>query len=83
MQCDDFAFLVGQSWELIQPLLIHLGYILEVGDELKLNLDKFADLQHEYLGKNKFHMSNTHLKGDTKTILFVLANHILAGRQNS
>jgi len=66
MKCDDFAFSVGQSWDLIQPLLLHLGYLLEVGDEIKLNVDKLSNLQHANLGKNKLHLSNTHLKGETK-----------------
>ena len=79
MQCDDFAFSVGQSWELIQPLLIHLGYILEVGDELKLNLDKFADLQHEYLGINKFHMSDPHLKCDTRNYFVCIGKPHFSG----
>ena len=46
MQCDDFAFLVGQSLEVIQPLLKYLGYLLEIGGELKINEDKFVNLQH-------------------------------------
>ena len=65
-KCDDFAFSVGQSWDLIQPLLLHLGYLLEVGEQIKLNVDKLANLQHANLGKHKFHMSNTHLKGESK-----------------
>ena len=40
---DDFAFSVGQSWELIQPLLVQLGYLLESGGELITNADKFAN----------------------------------------
>ena len=83
MKCDDFAFSVGQSWDLIQPLLIHLGYLFEVGEELKLNVDRFANLQHVNLGNDKFHMSNTHLKGDTKNYFFVLVNHILVGQKNN
>ena len=35
MKCDDFAFSCGQSWDLIKPLLFHLGYLLDVGGQLK------------------------------------------------
>ena len=66
MKYDDFAFSAGQSWELIQPLLVHLGYLIERGGLLKINVDKLANLQHADLGKNKFHISNTHHKGETK-----------------
>ena len=64
---DDFAFSVGQSWELIQPLLVELGYLLQSGGDLKINADKFANLQHVTFGKNQFHISNTHFKGEMKT----------------
>ena len=43
-RCDDFAFSVGQPWELIQPLLVELGYLLESGGDLKINADKFENL---------------------------------------
>ena len=49
--CDDFAFSVGQPWDLLRSLLIHLGYLLEVGGEFKINVDKFANLQHVNFGK--------------------------------
>jgi len=65
-KCDDFAFSVGQSWDLIQPLLLHLGYILEIGEQTKLNVDKFRNLEHANMGKHKFHLSFTHLKGESK-----------------
>ena len=65
-KCDDFAFSVGQSWDLIQPLLLHLGYILEIGEQTKLNVDKLRNLEHANMGKHKFHMSFTHLKGESK-----------------
>ena len=65
-KCDDFAFSVGQSWDLIQPLLLHLGYLLQVGNQIKLNVDKLSNLQHANLGKHKLHMPNTHLKGEAK-----------------
>ena len=66
-RCDDFAFSCGQSWELIQPLLVDLGYLLESGGELKLNADKFANLQNVNFGNNRFQISNTHLQGESKT----------------
>ena len=65
-KCDDISFGTGQPWHLLWPLLIHLGYMLEIGEEWKVNIDKFSDLQHLDLGKNKLSMCNTYFKNDTK-----------------
>ena len=76
---DDFAFSVGQPWDLLRPLLIHLGYLLEISGELKINVDKFANLQHVTFGKNKFHMSNTHFKGETKNYFVCIGKPHFSG----
>lgn len=55
-KCDDFAFSVEQSWDLIQLLLLHLGYILEIGEQTKLNVDKLRNLEHANMEKHKFHL---------------------------
>ena len=65
-KCDDISFATGQPWELLRPLLIHLGYLTQIGIQEKVNLHKFTDLQHLNLGKNKLIMSSTHFKNDTK-----------------
>ena len=34
MKCDDFAFSCGQSWDLIKPLLLHLGYLCDYSEQV-------------------------------------------------
>ena len=66
-RCYDFAFAVGLSWELIKYLLLELGYLFEKGGDKCVNAEKFINLQHVQFGKHKFHISNTHFKGEKKT----------------
>ena len=44
--CDDIAFAIGQSWDLICPLLFDMGYLYEVNNEIRINLLKFENLLH-------------------------------------
>ena len=53
LQCYDISFSMGQPWDLLCPSLIHLGYLLQVGGELKINLENFSDLQHVNFRKKK------------------------------
>ena len=62
------SFSMGQSWNLIRPLLVDLGYIDERCGVLLVRADKLLLLSKIYNGVNKLHISDTHLKGEKNTI---------------
>ena len=66
-ECDHVSFSMGQSWCLIRPLLVDLGYIDERGGVLHVRAKKLLLLSDIYNGVNKLHISDTHLKGEKKT----------------
>ena len=78
-RCDDFAFAVGQSWELIKPLLFELGYLFTKGGDRFVNADKFIILGLVRFGKHQLHISNTHFKGDKKTYYLCMGKPHFSG----
>lgn len=56
-ECDDFEFSFGQSWHLLWPLLVDLGYVEEVSSEVNVVVSKLASLTHRFTNKHKLHFS--------------------------
>ena len=44
---DDISFSMGQSWDLILPILIDLGYINRTSNSLNIMYTRFLNLRHE------------------------------------
>ena len=79
MKCDDVAFGTGQSWDLLRPLLLNLEYLYEYGGGFRVNINKFANLQHVEFGKNRFHLSNTQLNGESKNYFVCIGKPHFSG----
>ena len=59
-EVDYLAFLTGQSWEMLQPLLVHLKYLVRYKDVTRINILKFEELQHYNLSAMSIHMGTAH-----------------------
>ena len=81
-RCDDFVFVVGQSWELIKPLLVQLGYPIESGGVLEINADNFVNLQHVTFGGGEITSRILTSKVKVKHIIYAWENHILVDQLN-
>ena len=66
-ECDHVSFSMGQSWDLIRPLLIKLGYIDVRGGALHVREKKLLLLIDNFNGLEKLYISTTYLKGEQKT----------------
>ena len=71
-ECDHVSFSMGQSWDLIRPLLVSLGYIDVRGGVLNVRAKKLLLLSDIYNGSEKVHISDTHLKGGNKQYFMCL-----------
>ena len=63
---DNISYAIGQRWDLISPILLALGFLLEKERKLKSNLLKFQNLDSFDCGDLKTNMSDMHPKGDTR-----------------
>ena len=77
--CDDIAFAIGQSWDLICPLLVDMGYLYEVNNEIRINLLKFENLLHLDIGNKKINMSYHHQKNESRQYFLCVGDPLLSG----
>lgn len=61
-----FPFSMGQSWDVVLPTLIYLGYITRFSNTLIINYIKFENLRHELSGIFYLHISENHPKGENR-----------------
>ena len=78
---ENIAFAMGQSWQLIQALLVRLQYIKPYGDTFRINRDKFFDLNKIRHGSKKLNITNFRNKGQ-KTILYVCRDRPIVDNPN-
>ena len=71
-ECDDIAFSSGQSWQLLYPLMVDLGYVKEFAGGLNVVVSKLALLSHSFAGKHKLNISTGRPRGEKNTTLHVL-----------
>lgn len=53
IKCDNLAFAIGQSWDLICPFIVDLGYIYDVQGSIRITVLQFENLQHLNMGGKK------------------------------
>ena len=65
---ENIAFAMGQSWILIQSLLYSLKYMIKFDKTLRLNLDKWRDVDNRLpkLSSSKLNFSSTHICNQKK-----------------
>ena len=61
---DDISFSMGQSWDLILPILIDLGYINRTSNSLNIIYTRFLNLRHELNENLDIHISDNHPRGE-------------------
>ena len=62
---------MGQSWDLLYPLLLKLGYIDKRMGVDNVRVKKLQLLIYILYGEEKLHLSDNHLKGGGETLLYV------------
>ena len=67
---------MGQSWDLIRPLLVSLGYIDVRDGVLHVRAKNLLLMSDIYNGSEKLHISDTHLKGENKQYFMCLGKPI-------
>ena len=84
-ECDDLAFSCGQSWQLLSPLLVDLGYLEEVGSELNVVVSRLTSLTHTFTSIHKLHITYTKLAGEKVQHYMCLGKPVFTGpiKQNS
>ena len=80
-KCDDIAFSIGQSWDLLRLLMIELGYIKFMMRVDCVRVKQLRLLCDNFNGDTLI-LSDTHLKGEKNTISCVLGSHYLLHRVN-
>ena len=78
-ECDDIAFSSGQSWQLLCPLLVDLGYEEEVASELNVVMSKLTSLTHTFTSVHKLHISYTRLAGEKIQHYMCLCKPVFTG----
>ena len=66
--CDveNFAFSIGQRWEIVQNLLLECKYLYRYSDTVRICLDKFKELETQSNDGIKIHIGSMHRKGEKK-----------------
>lgn len=64
---ENFAFSIGQRWDLIQHLMIELNYLYKYKDTVRIRLDKLKDLEQQCVEGIDLHIGSSHPKGEKLT----------------
>ena len=56
---ETISFSMCQSWDLVENLLIKLGYLLKYGNDVRLNIIKIENLAHKTVFGSSFQIGNT------------------------
>jgi len=78
-ECDDLAFSCGQSWQLLCPLLVDLGYVEETAGELKVVVSRLTSLTHTFTSVHKLHISSARLHGEKMQHYMCLGKPVFTG----
>ena len=76
---DDISFSMGQSWDLILPILIDLGYINRTSNSLNIIYTRFLNLRHELNKILDIHISDNHPKGKKRQYYMCLNKQNFSG----
>ena len=84
-ECDDLALSCGQSWQLLCPLRVGLGYLEEIASELNVVVSRLTSLTHTFTSVHKLHISYTRLAGEKIQHCMCLGKPVFTGpiKQNT
>ena len=84
-ECDDIAFSSGQSWQLLCPLMVDLGYVKDITGGLNVVVSKLALLSHSFAGKHKLNISTGRPRGEKIQHYMCLGKPVFTGpiKQNT
>ena len=70
--CDveNFAFSIGQRWEIVQNLLLECKYLYRYSNTVRIYLDKFKELETRSNDGIKIHIGSMHRKGEKRCIMY-------------
>lgn len=64
---ENFAFSIGQKWDVLQPLMLELNFLYKYKDTVRLRLDKIKDLEKQCVDGLDIHIGSSHPKGEKLT----------------
>ena len=70
---ENFAFAIGQKWEIILPLLLKMKFLYRYKDSIQISVDKFKDLEREDFNGIKINVGSSHAKGE-KLVYYICCN---------
>ena len=63
---ENFAYCIGQKWEIIRAMLLKLGYLYKYGESIRINMTKLHELEGKNIHGSIFRVGTSQNYGSSK-----------------